>query len=254
MISLAGRGGLIVGTRRVGAVVAKRLAAEGTNLAIAYRKSKDEAERLRQEILPLVDHSCLIQGDLTNENDVQRMLITAKKQLRDLSFIINLASDYFHTPFQHLDAHSWKRSMATAEGSFILAVHAMRQMMSNQGPTRGHVIFFGDWAAGETPYRDFLPYLTAKSAIHFMTRAFAKEVADHGILVNCIAPGPTMRPSNLSQEAWEKQIIPRTALRRESSPNDIAEVIIALLRSETITGEIIRVDAGRHLVGPGIEE
>ena len=125
-------------------------------------------------------------------------------------------------------------------------------MMANPGPTRGHIIIFGDWAAGETPYRNHLPYLTAKAAVQFMARAFAAELAPHGVLVNAIAPGPTMRPPDISPESWQRNVLGQSPLRRESSAEEMAELVVTLLKSETITGETIRVDSGRHLAGPGV--
>jgi|TARA_B100000749_G_scaffold197833_1_gene153879 NAD(P)-dependent dehydrogenase (short-subunit alcohol dehydrogenase family) len=123
--------------------------------------------------------------------------------------------------------------------------------MKNSGPPRGHIVMFSDWAAGETPYTDYLPYLTAKASVDFMTRGFAAELAQHGIQVNSIAPGPTMRPPEISEESWQRDVLARAPLKRESSPDDIADLIVTLLKSETITGETIRVDSGRHLAGPG---
>ena len=84
-----------------------------------------------------------------------------------------------------------------------------------------------------------------------MTRCLAVELASVGILVNCIAPGPTMRPQDIDQQSWRSDVIEKSPLRRESSSEEIAELIVSLLRSETITGETIRVDSGRHLVGHG---
>jgi NAD(P)-dependent dehydrogenase (short-subunit alcohol dehydrogenase family) len=179
------------------------------------------------------------------------MTRVAAQELGGLSFVVNLASDYPRAPFNSLDGAAWDRAMAAARGSYLLAVQGARRMMGNDGPTRGHILQFSDWAAGETPYRDYLPYLTAKAAISFMTRAFAVELAPHGILVNAIAPGPTMRPPEISEEVWERDVLAQAPLRRESSADDIAELAVTLLRSETITGETFRVDSGRHLAGPG---
>jgi NAD(P)-dependent dehydrogenase (short-subunit alcohol dehydrogenase family) len=85
--------------------------------------------------------------------------------------------------------------------------------------------------------------------VDFMTRAFAVELAEHGILVNAIAPGPTMRPPEISERVWEENVLAQAPLRRESTPEDIAEVLVGLLRTESVTGETIRVDSGRHLAG-----
>ena len=251
MLTLAGRGALLLGTKRVGERVARRLAEERVHLAIAYRSSRDEAERLYQAVSPMVDRACLVQGDVRVDEDVQRMVATAAGQLGELSFVVNLASGFPRNPLASMDGKAWDASMTTAKGSYLVALHAARHMMSNPGPTRGHVVLFTDWAAKETPYRDYLPYLTAKASIDFLTRAFAMELAPSGILVNAIAPGPTARPPEISEEDWQTGVLDLAPLRRESSADEIAEMIVALLKSETITGETIRIDSGRHLAGPG---
>ena len=251
MLTLDGKGALIVGTRRVGGIVARRLAAEGVSQAILYRRSRDEAERLAADVAPSVAHVHLVQADMSVEADVERAVAEAAEALGGLHFLVNMASDFQRVPFAKLDAEAWERAMTAAKGAYLLSVHAARQMLRNDGPTRGHIISFGDWAAGETVYGDYLPYLTAKAAVHFMTRAFAVELAGHGVLVNAIAPGPTMRPTDLPPEEWDRLVVSETPLRRESSADEIAEVVVTLLKAETITGEIIRVDSGRHLAGPG---
>ena len=252
MLTLAGKGAIMIGTRRIGEHVARRLAAEGVNLAIVYRSSKAKAQGLYQSLLPVAERVSLIQGDVGVEEDVERMVRVAVEELGGLSFVVNLASDFPRTPFATLDARAWETSMVAAKGSYLLAVHGARSMMKNPGPIRGHVVLFSDWAAEATPYRDYLPYLTSKAAIDFMTRAFAVELAPHGILVNAIAPGPTMRPPDLSEEVWQRDVVDQAPLKRESSAEEICELIVTLLKSETITGETIRVDSGRHLAGPGV--
>jgi 3-oxoacyl-[acyl-carrier protein] reductase len=153
-------------------------------------------------------------------------------------------------PFDQLDEAAWEHGMSAAKTVYLLALHAGRAMMQNPGPTRGHHIFFGDWAAEQTPYVDFLPYLTAKAAVHFMTRAFALEMAPHGILVNSILPGPTARAGQVSDQEWVEALA-ESPLHRESSDNEMAELVVTLLKLETITGETIRVDSGRHISGSG---
>ena len=251
MRSLEGKAALMLGTKRVGKYVARRLASEGVNLAIAYRNSQTDAENLIAALSSEVGRASLLQGDVGQEEDVRRMVTEATERLGGLDFVINLASGFPRTPFASLDGEAWDDSMSAAKGNYLLAVHAARLMMENPGPTRGHLVFFGDWAAGETPYRNYLPYLTAKAAIHFMTKAFAVELAPHAILVNTVAPGPTMRPPEISEAVWERDVVKRAPLARESAASEIAEIIVTLLKSETITGEIICVDSGRHLAGPG---
>lgn len=251
MLNLAGKGAIIAGSRRLGATVAERLAAEGVRLALIYRSSRTEAEALAGRIAAQgYEAPLVIQADLSIEEDVERAVTEASSSLGDLSFCVNLASDYPRTPFETLDSAAWERGMLAAKAAYLLAVHASRRMQQNEGPTRGHLIFFGDWAAGTTPYHDFLPYLTGKAAIDFMTRAFALELAPHGILVNAVSPGPTEKPPSVTTAEWA-EALSLAPLHRESSPAEMAELIVTLLRFETLTGETIRVDSGRHIAGSG---
>lgn len=251
MLDLEGRGAILVGTKRIGAQIARRVADEGMRLAIVYRNSRSEAELLRDDLAERTDTVRLIQADVSIEADVKRTVSTATEELGNLHCAVNLASGFPRTPFERLNGASWDQSIGDARGSYLLGVHAGRVMMDNAGPTRGHIIFFTDWAALHAPYRDYLPYMTAKAAIAFMTRAFAVELAPKGILVNAVAPGPTMRPPEVQPQSWENDVVSRSPLSRESASSDIAEMIVTMLRSETITGEIIRIDSGRHLAGPG---
>ena len=240
-----------MGARRVGAVVARRLADEGVNQAIVYRASRAEAHAQAAEIAPKTERVAVVQADAASEADARRAVAEAEAALGRVDFVVNLASDYPRDPLDALDAGAWERAMEAARGAFLLSVHASRAMARNPGPTRGHIVQFGDWAAAQTPYHDYLPYLTAKAAIHFMTRAFAVELAPSGILVNAVLPGPTMRPPDIAQEEWEARLARDVPLGRESSAEEIAEVVVTLLRSETITGELIHVDSGLHVAGNG---
>ena len=251
MRTLRGAGAIVVGARRIGAVVARRLADEGVNLAVAYRASRAEAEALAAEVAPKVERAAVVQADAASEADAKRAAVEAEAALGRVDFLVNLASDYPRDPLDALDAGAWERAMESARAAFLLSVHASRAMARNPGPTRGHIVQFGDWAAAQTPYRGYLPYLTAKAAVHFMTRAFAVELAPQGILVNAVLPGPTMRPPDIAAEEWEARLARDVPLGRESSADEIAEVVVTLLRSETITGELIHVDSGLHVAGNG---
>ena len=246
-MDLLGRCAVVVGTRRIGRVLALRLAALGMDVGVVYRGSRDEALALADEVRGLGQRAIAVQSFLSSDSEVAAALDAVAAACGPVSVLVNLASDYARTPFETLDAHTWDRGMLAARVNYLLAVHAARRMKLQPGPTRGHILQFGDWAAGETPYKDYLPYLTAKAAIQFMTRALAVELAADGILVNTIAPGPTVRPPDITEEDWAATVVSRTPLRRESSVDDIVELAVTLLRSDTITGEVIRVDSGRHI-------
>jgi NAD(P)-dependent dehydrogenase (short-subunit alcohol dehydrogenase family) len=251
MVDLAGRGILVVGARRVGAVLARRLAREGMRISIGYRSSRPEAEDLARDLQQMTDRVMVVQGDIAREPDAGRMVELAADGLGGLWAVVNLASGYPREPLATLDAAAWDTALGDARGSYLLAVAAARALAANPAPTRGHIVLFTDWAALQTPYRDYLPYLTSKAAIDFLARVLAVEVAPQGILVNAVAPGPVLRPPEITEEEWKRDVLAKTPLRRQSSAEEIAEIVTALIKSETVTGVTVRVDSGRHLAGPG---
>ncbi len=242
---------VLVGTRRIGRAVALRLAQEGVSLGIIYRASKTEAEDLAGEVSNWGVRVTVVQSTLDTDETVHTALDAIESATGPIGALVNLASDYDCTPWATLNAAAWDRGMAAARASYLLAIHTARRMACQPGPTKGRIVLFGDWAAGETPYRDYLPYLTGKAAIHFLTRGLAIELAPEGILVNAIAPGPTVRHPDIPEADWESLVVARTPLRRQSSVEDIVDLTMTLLRTETITGEVIRVDSGRHLAPNG---
>lgn len=252
-MELAEKTAVLVGTRRIGRAIALRLAGLGVHVGVIYRESRDAAESLVRDIQQLGPKSVAVQSHLTADSEVENTLGIIEANCGPIHMLINLASDYERVPFAQLDAAAWDRSQIAARVDYLISLHSARRMLKNSGPTRGHILKFGDWAAGETPYRDYLPYLTAKAAIGFMTKALAVELATDGILVNTIAPGPTVRPPDIDPEVWESEVVARTPLHRESSVDDIVELAVMLLRSDTITGEVIRVDSGRHLAPRGLD-
>ena len=91
-----------------------------------------------------------------------------------------------------------------------------------------------------------MPYYVAKAGIIALTEALALELAPDNILVNAIAPGPIVAPPGTSDESSRK-IAEATPLGRWGGEIEIAKAVLALIESDFITGETIRVDGGRHL-------
>jgi NAD(P)-dependent dehydrogenase (short-subunit alcohol dehydrogenase family) len=101
-------------------------------------------------------------------------------------------------------------------------------------------------ASGRPRYKGYVAYYVAKAGVKALTEALALELAADGILVNAIAPGPILAPPGTSADehaAVEKA----TPLGRWGGPGEIAKTVLALIDSDFITGETIRVDGGRHV-------
>jgi NAD(P)-dependent dehydrogenase (short-subunit alcohol dehydrogenase family) len=116
---------------------------------------------------------------------------------------------------------------------------------NNNGPVRGKMIFFSDWSALNRPYKDYLSYNAAKSAVVGLTKSFAKELAPY-ILVNAIAPGPILKPPNLTEEE-NKEVLAGTLLGRWGGAEEITKGVAYLLDSDFTTGEVLTIDGGRTI-------
>jgi NAD(P)-dependent dehydrogenase (short-subunit alcohol dehydrogenase family) len=112
----------------------------------------------------------------------------------------------------------------------------------------GRIVNFSDWIArsGRPRYVGYLPYYVAKAGAVALTEALAIELAADNILVNAIAPGPILAPPGTSEEEI-RSVERATPLGRWGGEIEIAKAVLALLDSDFITGETIRVDGGRHL-------
>jgi NAD(P)-dependent dehydrogenase (short-subunit alcohol dehydrogenase family) len=112
----------------------------------------------------------------------------------------------------------------------------------------GRIVNFSDWLSrsGRPRYRGFLPYYVAKAGVIALTEALALELAPDNVLVNAVAPGPILAPPGTTDDEL-KAVERATPLGRWGGEREIAKTVLALLDSDFITGETIRVDGGRHV-------
>jgi pteridine reductase len=119
-------------------------------------------------------------------------------------------------------------------------------IMASQ-PAGGVIVNLGDWAVVR-PYRDYAAYFPSKGAIPTLTRDFAVELSalHPAIRVNAVLPGPVMLPPDLP-DAERAEAIAGTLVKREGTPQNVADAIIALVENDFITGVCLPVDGGRTL-------
>lgn len=236
---------LITGIRRIGYELAKELLKEGYSLAVVYKTSKDKAESLKEfgEVLP-------IQADLSEPKEWDKIVEESVKFFGRVDGFIHLASPYFPKDILELDVKDFYTFLSPiAEAFFFISQKLYPIFLQNKDQVKGRIIAFGDWAI-ECPYRNYSAYFVAKGALHTAVKVLAKEFAPH-VLVNGIAPGPVLKAENYTDEEWKK-ILDKTPLKREVPISDIVNVVKYLLNAGGITGEIIKLDGGRHLSGTGI--
>ncbi len=234
---------LITGARRVGLEIAKELLREGWQLAVVYHTSQEAVQKLKEygEVEG-------IKADLSDFSSYQKVVAQAVEKFGRLDAFLHLASPYYPTPLYKLNLEDLMNHFMPIGTAFVfLTKECAKHMERNSSNPKGRIVAFGDWATNTTPYKNYSAYFLAKGALHTAIKVLAKELAPH-ILVNGIALGPTIKPPDFSQEKWNSYI-EKTPLKREVSIKDVVELTKFLLRAETMTGEIINLDSGRHIAG-----
>jgi NAD(P)-dependent dehydrogenase (short-subunit alcohol dehydrogenase family) len=245
-MDLADRVALITGGKRIGAVVATELARGGADVALVYRASRTEAEETADAIRALGRRAAVLRADLAGPNAAEHVVNETVEQLGRLDVLVNMASMYRMKPFDELTVADWDAQMAVdLRAAWLCARAAVPHMRRVRG---GRIVNFSDWMArsGRPRYLGYLPYYVAKAAIVALTEALALELASDQILVNAVAPGPIVAPEGTSDEEFA-QVERATPLGRWGGEIEIAKTVLALVESDFITGETIRVDGGRHL-------
>jgi len=237
---------LITGGRRIGAVVAEALASRGVDVALSYARSRTEAEEAAKRVRASGRRAAALQADLAQPDAADLLVRAVVDELGRIDILINMASVYVQRSFDALTAKDWDASLNVDLRAAFLCGHAAAPHMRAQGG--GRIINFSDWVArsGRPRYTGYLPYYVAKAGVIALTEAMALELAGDHILVNAIAPGPILAPPGTSAEEAEA-VEQATPLGRWGGETEIVKGVLALLDSDFITGETIRVDGGRHL-------
>jgi len=236
---------LLTGARRVGSAVAEAVAARGADVALTYNRSRDDAEETAKAVRSAGRRAFVVQADVSKEEACIAMVGEVEREFGRLDVLVNMASVYESVPFDKMTAKEFDRQLSVDLRATFLVSHAAVPLMRKQGG--GRIINFSDWlpASGRPRYKGYLAYYVAKAGVKALSEALALELAGDQILVNAIAPGPILAPPGTSDEehaAVEKA----TPLGKWGGPGEIAKAVLALIDSDFITGETIRVDGGRH--------
>jgi len=245
-MTLTGTAALITGGKRIGVVIAGELAARGVDVALTYARSRPEAEEAAQLVQSSGRRATIVQADLSKPADCEMVVAKAADAFGRLDILINMASVYKEKAFADLTAADWDANANVDLRAAFLCAHAAAPHMRRNGG--GRIVNFSDWIAksGRPRYPGYLPYYVAKMGIIGLTEGLALELAADQILVNAIAPGPILAPPGTTAEE-SSAVEKATPLGRWGGEMEIAKAVVALLESDFITGETIRVDGGRHV-------
>jgi 3-oxoacyl-[acyl-carrier protein] reductase len=242
---LEGKIALITGgSRGIGAAIAKRLAADGANVAITYTKGTDAAASVVQEIERAGGKAMAIQADATDANAVKAAVEETVATYGRLDVLVNNAGTAVPKPFEEATLEELDRVLdINLRGLFVATQAALKHLREG-----GRIIMIGS-AVGErvlTP--GLVPYAATKGAVKIFTQGLAREVGSRGITVNNVQPGPIDTDLNPAMGDWAVPQKAVTALNRYGHVDDIAAMVAFVAGPEAsyITGANLTVDGGMN--------
>jgi len=245
-MDLKGKVVIVTGGKRIGRIVALEVAARGADLVLSYRGSRQEAEDTVRDVQARGRRAIAVVADVSKAADCAALVNAGREALGRIDVLVNMASVYGSTPFDELTEAGWDRDLAiNLKSAFLCAKAAVPPMRAAGG---GRIVNFADWLArsGRPAYKGFVSYYVAKAGIIALTESLALELAADQILVNAIAPGPILAPPDMDPEEVAA-VAKATPVGRWGGEIEIAKAVLALIETDFITGETIRVDGGRHL-------
>jgi pteridine reductase len=233
------------GSRRVGAVVCRHLHAQGANLVIHYRSSRDDAHALQAELLQQrPDSVVLLQGDILDYARLDTLVQDAAQAYGRLDVLLNNASSFYPTPIGQATEKQWDDLFGSNLKAPFFLCQAAAPYLKRTG---GCIVNMADVHA-QRPLKNYPIYSAAKAGLVMLTQSLARELGPE-VRVNAIAPGTILWPEHELDDAIKTQILERVPQKRSGEPMDIARTVLFLIRdAHYISGQVIAVDGGRSVV------
>lgn len=235
---------VIGGARRVGGVISLALARAGYDLAVSFKESAAQAQRVRAEAEALGARTVCFAGDMSSRPAVQQFFAATLEAFGRVDLLVTNAGWFERTPIETLDEAQWERLQRLNLWTTWLPAQCFGLHMREQG--RGCIVAIADVAALR-PWRQYLAYNVAKAGVVALVRTLARELAP-AVRVNAVAPGPVLFPPDFAPEQRQREI-ERTLLKREGRPEHVAEAVLFLARNDYVTGVVLPVDGGRLYAG-----
>lgn len=228
------------GAKRVGLAIARELVGAGYAVAIHANRSLAEAERVCAEIREKGGRAAPVQGDLTDQEQVLKIVPAAVAALGPLSLLVNNASMFQPDDIATLGRDLFDRHMAV----HVRAPLFLAQAFAAQAPANASIVNIVDQRVMK-PTPQFLSYALSKNGLYAATTMLAQALAPK-VRVNAVAPGPTLPSSRQSPEEFTRQT-KNLPLGHGATPQEIAQAVLFLAQAVSITGMTIAVDGGQHL-------
>tara|TARA_Y100000310_G_scaffold316748_1_gene368880 strand:+ start:8096 stop:8830 length:735 start_codon:yes stop_codon:yes gene_type:complete len=244
MVSLRDKIVLVTGgSRGLGRDIALAFDGEGSKVVINYRSSHEAARDVFSELSYGLG---IVKCDVSKDEKVRAMMQHVKEAYSPIDVVVNNAGwtqAVAHDDLESLSPDFTYRVMGT---NFHGTYHCIREAVLSGGMEKGAIVNISSIAA-QRPLGSNLFYCASKAAVESLTETMAKALGPK-IRVNAVAPGLLMTDLTAEWDDYHQSAAATNPLRREPTLEEVAQVVIDLVKNEAMTGQIINVDAGQSLV------
>ena len=247
-INLEGKSAIVTGgSLGIGTAIALKLAEYGANVAINYRKHKEEAEEVIKKVKEAGRKGLVIQADISVFEDAGKMLDTVIKEFGGLDILVNNAGINWDGVIWKMSEEQWDTVIDINLKGYFNYVRAVAPVFREQKSGKIVNVTSINGLRGKFGQAN---YSASKAGIIGLTKAVAKELGKYGVNVNAVAPGliETDMMKNATEEV-RKMAIEEIVLKRIGQPEEVANVVAFMCSdlARHMTGEVVKVDGGQYI-------
>ena len=232
------------GSRGIGAAIARRLAADGADVAITYARDRNAADAVVEAVEGTGRKALAIQADAAKSEAVQAAVSKVAETFGKIDVLVNNAGTAIPKPFEQASLEELEQVLdLNVKGVFVATQAVLKHM-----PNGGRIISIGSSVGERNATPGLAAYSATKGAVKMFTQGLAREVGDRAITVNNVQPGPIDTDLNPASGDWATPQIAMTALKRYGHAEEVAALVAFLAGPEAayITGANLTVDGGTN--------
>ena len=247
-INLEGKSAIVTGgSIGIGSAIALKLTEFGANVAINYRKHKDEAEEVIAKVKAMGRKGLVVQADISNFSDAGKMVDDTMKEFGGIDILVNNAGINWDGVIWKMTEEQWDSVIDINLKGYFKYIRAVAPTFREQKSGKIVNVTSINGLRGKFGQAN---YSASKAGIIGLTKTVAKELGKYGINVNAVAPG--LIETDMMKQATEevrKMAIEEIVLKRIGMPEEVADVVAFMCTemARHITGEVIKVDGGQYI-------
>jgi 3-oxoacyl-[acyl-carrier protein] reductase len=233
---------LITGASRgIGRAIALALASAGCNVAVNYLRAETEAAAVAASIEEIGRRSCVVQADVSQPEDVERLVASVEQQFGAIDILVNNAGINLTKPFAELELADWRTTIdVNLTSAFMVSQAAIPGMRQRQW---GRLVFISS-AAAQTGGVIGPHYAASKAGMHGLMHSYARLLVREGITSNVVAPANVATDMIRNNPVFRPDLVP---VGRFGQSEEVADVVVLLAMNGYLTGQTINVNGGFYM-------